>query len=213
MEIEAKFRVPNLKIARELRRVPVLADYSFGGEKTFVVRDSFYDTADRRLARAKYMLRVRHRNDGRVIVTLKGASKRRAAIHRRMELEAIVPTLKRGRITVRDLPEGDLSKKMHSLIGDESIAPFLTNHQTRGVHLVYRKQHLIGEWSLDHVQFRAGARRRAFYELEIELKEDGTERDLRALSKIVQAQWRLTPVTKSKFERALEFMHFRYRKA
>lgn len=205
MEVESKFRIPNFQVARQLRGLARLGEYSLGEERISIVRDVFYDTADRRLIKTMHALRVRHRSDGQIIVTLKGASERKGAIHRRTEMETVVRRLKRGRVSVSDLPHGDVSMKLRSLVGDLALGPFLTNYQTRHVRTVRRKRRAIGEWSLDRVQFRAQARRHIFYELEIELKKNGTEADLRALNRIVQAEWGLDPTTTSKFERALEF--------
>ncbi len=65
---------------------------------------------------------------------------------------------------------------------------------------------VIAEWSLDYVKFRAGARQRAFYELEIELKKSGNDQELKEIVESLQKKVGLEAQSQSKFARAVAFM-------
>jgi inorganic triphosphatase YgiF len=85
--------------------------------------------------------------------------------------------------------------------------PVFSITQTRHIRVLKKGRRVVGEWSVDRVEFRAGERKRVFYELEIELKKSGTEQELAEILQALRKQVKLKPQLQSKFERALKFMH------
>lgn len=205
MEIEAKFRIPNVRAAQELAAVERVGDYTLGPEETVRVRDTFYDTATGLLERVRHVFRARRREDGMVILTLKGMTRSRGPVHSRSEREITVPGLTRGELSASDLPDGELRRALEDLVGPQPLKPFLRVRQARRVRPVRRRRRIVGEWSVDRVEFRAANRRRTFYELEIELKHSGTRKELGALVAEVRHTWSLQAVREGKFLRALKF--------
>lgn len=206
METEAKFSIPDGLTARQLKRIMLLNGFRLGAGQTIRVRDTCFDTRARHLLAARNVLRVRHRSDGKTIVTLKAPAERRGAIHRRPETEVETDFVR----TPRELSGENLPKRIYKLIapliGNEPLHPLLVISQTRYIRVLRHGQRVIGEWSVDHVTLGAGARRHKFYELEIELKKSGTEAELARIIEAFPQRWKLQPQPKSKFERALELM-------
>ncbi len=206
MEVEAKFTVPDAKTARALSALKRLDGYTLGVAKTLSMRDTFYDTPPHNFRAARQVLRVRQRSDGRFIVTLKGETDRRAAIHSRSEIEVTLKQLKKGHVEIGALPSSELRDVLAQIAGDQPLVPFVSIQQRRAIRAVRHARQIIGEWSCDRVQFRAGTRRRVFYELEIELKKSGTVHDLEKIAEVLAREWRLLPQWESKFARALKFL-------
>ena len=211
MEIEAKFAVTNDATVKKLRALERVENFALGEQKRVVMRDMFFDTRTDALHNVRYVLRVRcvrnrtPRNDGKFFLTLKTPTITQGAIHRRPEIEQEIFIAR----TPRVLRVNELPTKFRTLIApvtDANLLPLFSIAQTREVRNVLRGRRVIAEWSLDFVKFRAGERRHAFYELEIELKKAGTENDLEKIAEWLQNEFQLTPVSKGKFLRAVEFM-------
>ena len=83
---------------------------------------------------------------------------------------------------------------------------FMELTQVRHVAPILRDGMRVAEISVDEVTVEADTGRDHYYELEIEIKEQGSEADLTALIGAVQSQWKLPPQPRSKFERALTFV-------
>ncbi|HZQ10259.1 MAG TPA: CYTH domain-containing protein [Anaerolineae bacterium] len=206
MEIEAKFTVPDAKTAHVLSTLKRLNGYTLGAAKTLSMRDTFYDTPQHNFRAARQVLRVRQRSDGRFIVTLKGDTERRDAIHSRSEIEVTLKKLNKGHLDIAAMPSPELRHALTQIAGEQPLAPLMSIQQRRTVRAVRHARRMIGEWSSDRVQFRAGTRRRVFYELEIELKKSGTVNDLEKIAEVLAREWRLLPQWESKFARALKFL-------
>lgn len=206
MEVEAKFGIPDAHTARALQRVVRLGEFALGPAQTLRVRDTFYDAPERRLSAALYVLRVRRQSDGKTLVTLKAPTRQEGAIHRRPETEAEMDSPRAPRALSRENLPPRIFKLIAPICADAPLHPLFTTLQTRHVRDVRRGRRVIGEWSVDRVEFRAGARRKVFYELEIELKKSGTEAELQELLNALAQDWKLEPEPRGKFQRAREFM-------
>jgi inorganic triphosphatase YgiF len=206
MEIEAKFVVPTAQVARTLRAVDRVTGYSLSAPTRLTVRDTFFDSPDSHLLNVRYVLRTRRRSDGKTFLTLKTSTIRRGAIHSRPEIEVEIPERSARRsLRADDLPTA-IRKAVEPLIGAEPLAPIFSISQTREVRIVRYGRKIVAEWSLDRVRFHAASRRRAFYELEIELKKGGSEDDLHSIVRWVEREFQLAPQEESKFARALKFV-------
>jgi inorganic triphosphatase YgiF len=212
MEIEAKFVVPDATVARKLRAVEQIDTYSLSAATRFTVRDTFFDTRANDLLSTRHVLRVRRRSDGSTFLTFKAPSQKNASdtdnssIHRRPETEVKIPQSRTPRVLhVGELPPR-IQKLVAPLVHDDALYPMFSTFQTRDVKLVRAARRIIAEWSVDFVKFRAGARRRTFYELEVELKKTGQERDLEKIGEWLEREFQLQPSRESKFARALQFM-------
>jgi hypothetical protein len=68
---------------------------------------------------------------------------------------------------------------------------------------------VVAEPSLDRVRFSAGDKQQQLFELEIELKGQGTDEDLRVLVGALSSHWLVQPEPYSKLERALALLGIR----
>ncbi|MBI4672361.1 MAG: CYTH domain-containing protein [Chloroflexi bacterium] len=206
LEVEAKFAIPDARTARVLQLVARIGEFTLDPAETLRVRDTFYDTRTRALRGARNVLRVRQRSDGRTLVALKAPTKQRGAIHRRPETEVAVNFERAPRKLSRENLPPRLDKLLAPMCNDASLHPLFATMQTRHIRAVRQGRRVIGEWSVDRVEFRAGTRRQVFYELEIELKKSGTEVELAELVEALRQSWKLKPQARGKFQRAQEFM-------
>ncbi|MBI5033220.1 MAG: CHAD domain-containing protein [Chloroflexi bacterium] len=200
-EIEAKFSVTDELLAKQLQTVETLDALKLMRGKTTHVRDTYLDTPERQLFAAGYFCRRRKQADG-LLITIKKITNSIGAIHDREELEIKldknVPPSK-----WQDSPARD---RVLSIISDAPLRPLLTLQQTRVKRDVLKDDAVIGEWSVDDVCVRASNKELKFWELEIELKSQGTPADMENVVASVQLMWGLAPEPKSKFERALAWV-------
>jgi len=199
MEIEAKFKIPDVETWQRLQSVESLAGFALSTGQVKPVHDTYLDTARRSILAAGYTCRKRER-DGQIIMTLKQLYRSTDAVHRRQEFEVVLP----GPARPVQWPEGEARQLILTLVGDEPLLPLFDLSQTRMARAVSHGRRIVAELSLDDVHMVAGDREQAFYELEVELKTSGTEDDLATIVSSLQSEWGLQPETRSKFERALE---------
>lgn len=206
MEIEAKFTIPDPITAKRLKKIDALDSFTLDAPQTLKMRDTFFDTTAQALHAVKSVLRVRRRNDGKSFVTLKTAPQKRGAVHRRPEFEAEANSAGTPKTLSRENLPPRIYKQIASLVDNASMQPLFSITQTRHIRALKKGRRVVGEWSVDRVEFRAGARRQIFYELEIELKKSGTEQELAEILAALRKQVKLQPQLRGKFERAYEFM-------
>ena len=187
MEIEAKFAVTDPTVAEQLNTVETVESFQIAAGKTIRVRDTYLDTADRRLYAAGYACRERKQNRESNL-TLKQIKAADAAIHAREEWQGV-----------------DADNRILELVGANSLRVLFNLRQTRVQRNVLKENAVVAEWSVDEVRVTVGRAALQFTELEIELK-GGTEDDLVLLAARVQAEWGLVPQPQSKFERALSWV-------
>lgn len=205
MEIEAKYIVPDKAAAIRLSKIERVADLWLSATVRHVMRDTYFDTLSNDLLRTRHVLRVRMRNDGHAFLTFKAPAQKSGAIHQRPETEVALATVRTPRILrVNELP-ARIRKLVAPFAADSNLYPMFSITQRRLVRHVKRERKIIAEWSLDHVQFRAGKRKHEFYELEIELKKEGTRDELEKIVRWLESEFKLQPQTESKFKRALDF--------
>jgi inorganic triphosphatase YgiF len=198
MEIEAKFAVPDEATWQRLQDVKELAGYAIGPSKTKEVHDTFVDTPDRQIIRSGHVCRQRE-IDGQVVMTLKSRQIVEGAIHRRDELEITLPRV----MPIAQWPRGEMRDRLLALIGDVSLTPLFDQHQTRHIRWVTQGERHVAEMSVDQVHLSLHGQEQAYYEVEMELKGDGTEYDLARLAAALHNDWGLSPEPRSKFARAL----------
>lgn len=199
MEIEAKFAIPTAKILQGLQTVKRLADFTLTAGRTKQVRDTYLDTAKRAILAAGYACRRRVQDDG-VLITLKGLGGAKGAVHRREELEILLP---------KDLPpakwpDSPARDRVLQLIGKARLAPLAQLQQTRTVRPMRKNRQVVAELSLDEVHLIVQGEEQIYFEVEAELTPHGTESDLAEIAARLHQEWGLAPEPRSKFERALE---------
>jgi CHAD domain-containing protein len=228
VEVEAKFQVADEEVLRRLAQATELAGFPLSAGKTQNISDTYLDTARWRVLGAGYACR-RRVGGARVLVTLKQLSAADDIVHRREEFEVELSEY----LSPAEWPDSPARSKVLDIIGDEPLVEALDLRQTRIVRLVGSEENPVAELSLDEVHLdgsdvpdRAhpggdagagvGAQARVgpespepsgadshFYEVEVELRAGGTERDLAVLVAVLQKEWRLEPQPLSKFERAV----------
>ena len=198
MEVEAKFTVADGEVLARLAETAELAGYALEAGVHRYDRDTFLDTADRRFLGAGYYLRRRETDDG-VRLTLKQLLTDAGGVLRREELEALVA----ADVPLAEWPRGALRERVERLSAGASLEPFLTLEQERLARRVRDGSREVAELSLDHVSVASGARLQRWYEIELELRGEGHERDLEKLLGALRAEPGLTPESRAKFARAL----------
>jgi inorganic triphosphatase YgiF len=205
MEVEAKFSVPDRATFERLSRLKELAGYRLEPAGVKQIRDRYLDTDDRAILRAGYACRVRTRGQEHV-ATLKGLGGAEAggAIHHRVEHEVAVGGSDPAtwpESSVRELTlEFSAGQPLHELVslGQERHLRLLCADVPGGVRQV-------AELSLDVVT-PGLPNSHPYFELEIELLEQGSEADLHLLAQELRQTWGLRPEPRSKFERGLELL-------
>lgn len=200
MEVEAKYAVS----ARDLDVVAALTQlgpYTLHAEpEPQQQRNRYFDTADHRLAQARYGLRLRDIGD-RTLVTLKGPAEVSQGLHRRAEYE-----FDHADPDPHSWPGGPARELALALTGGAGLEPTVTI-LTRRLPIIARYQDRpVAELSLDRGEILVGQRAEPFCELEIELLPAGAETDLAALAEALRAFIALRPESRSKLQRGLMLM-------
>jgi inorganic triphosphatase YgiF len=200
MEIEAKFAVPDEATLNRLAAMEQLAGYTLLPGETKRMRDKFMDTLDYAVLKSGHVCRQRDYGD-HLVMSLKSGHTVEGGVHRREELEVTLP---RPRAIVQ-WPDSEIRTKLLGLIGDVPLASMCDQRQTRVVRMLQQADRIVAEFSADRVELSRRGRQVLYFEVEVELKESGTEDDLAAMVRGLIDEWGLQPEARSKFERALEF--------
>ena len=205
-EIEAKFVIPDAKVSRRLKRLRRLAGFTLGEGKVSRVLDTYLDTKDRSLAVAGLACRARRQDNGQLLLTVKEKGAATGAVHRREELELLLPAGEsgaKGVFAARAWPEGPVRGRILTVIGRKRLIRLATIRQRRTIRPVVQGGHTLAFLSLDDVQVRAGGAAKRFSEVEVELTGRGGDGDLDRLATCLEREWGLRPEVRSKLERAL----------
>ncbi len=199
MEVEAKYTVADEATLERLAMTPALAGYELEAGEARHDHDTFLDTDDRRVLSAGYYLRRRETDDG-VKITLKQLVTDEGGVLRREELEAMVA----ADVPLTEWPRGELKKRVLELAGDASLDPFLSLEQDRVARRVFDGDREVAELSLDDVRVTVGERESRWFEVEVELRDEGRDEDLERLTAALAGEPGLAPESRAKFARALE---------
>jgi triphosphatase len=198
MEIEAKYRVSadDLVLAAGLR---ALGEYVLEPAPAPELQENtYYDTADGRLAAARHGLRVRQL-PGRALITLKGpATVDERGVHRRVEHE-----FPGADPDPASWPPGAARELGMALTGGMALAPIAAVSTRRHILHAVRDGVVVAELALDRGVLRGVGREQPFTELEIELLPAGEADDIAALAAALEKQITLAPEPRSKLQRAL----------
>ena len=199
MEIEAKYTISDAEFAI-LQKVNALGDYKLEPIEEQHLTDHYMDTTNRDIWQGGYACRIREKN-GEWLLTVKGRGNAEGAIHQREEYEIeVLPGM-----PPQQWPDSTARDLVFSLTHSRPMVELCVIRQRRTLRLVCQGQRRVGELSLDLVETEAGSQHKITYEVEIELKQDGTLKDLRMLGEILQG-YGLQPEPRSKFERALALL-------
>ena len=199
MEIEAKFVVPDRQVYAQLGRLRSLAGYGLTPAGVVAVSDRYFDTLDRRFLAAGYACRLRQEGDA-LLLTLKGLGGVEGAVHRRDEREVSLPVSSPDPMV---WPESAARTLALELAKGAPLRPLFNLRQRRRRADVTQGGRRVAELSLDAVRVTVGRQPVSYFEVEVELKGDGSEADLAALAAELAGAWGLVAEPRAKFERAL----------
>jgi inorganic triphosphatase YgiF len=207
MEIEAKFRVEDDALFPALLGLRALGPFQLdAAPEPEDQRNIYFDTADRRLRKAQYGLRVREIGERR-IATLKGAARVSDGLYERDEWEVEV-----GGDDPHGWPAGELRDRVLGLLGEDILEPTLAIYTRRQHIYAARGAARVAELSLDEGDISAGGLGQHFRELEIELLGAGSRADLDELVGLLRARFTLAPEDRSKLARGLALLDTAERK-
>jgi CHAD domain-containing protein len=199
VEVEAKFIIPDEQTFQQLLETTSLAGFGLAEGTVAELHDRYLDTAGRALWAGGYACRIR-RQDGQILVTLKGLGTVTGAVHRRTEHQVDLPES----LPPQKWPVSAARDVALRLSGGEPLLPLFEIEQTRHQRALHQGDRAVAELNLDRVRLcRGGVVAPTFLELEVELLPGGSELDLDRLAGELQDLWGLLPQTRSKFERGL----------
>jgi inorganic triphosphatase YgiF len=207
-EIEAKLAIPDASAHAALGALRALGAYRLepAGEPERQ-RNTYFDTADMRLASQGCGLRLRDLG-GRRIVTFKGAAVIRGGVHERGEWEQELGGGEMAGVEhdLANWPAGEARSRALAIAGDAPIQPIVLVETLRHNRRALRDGRAAALLSLDEGVIAAGDQTLPFRELEIELLPDGTRADLDELIALLHARFPLAQENRSKLARGLELL-------
>lgn len=170
MECEIKLALDSAS-ASQVRKIPLLRPRGGAKPEEREHIDRYFDTADFTLWQHGFALRVRSEGT-RHVQTLKGGGTVVAGLHRRVELEAEVPSDEPDReLFVRQLQEAvpALAKQLGR--HEVSLEPVFTNKVKRAAWMLELEDGVQIECALDTGELQRGDRTVPVRELELEMKD------------------------------------------
>lgn len=216
-EIEAKFLIPDARQVDFLRTgVELAPGYRLGPAAEIAVEDVYLDTADLRLLRGGFGLRVRTKDDQREAALKSRRIGATGGIFRRTEVEA--PLAEDAMIdSLAGWPEELLAVLSPLIALDARLAPLCVLRQRRLKRAILADRRArpakgkarpvaLGELSIDDVAICGSVEGPVLVrasELEMELGQGIDERELETLVAALEPRLRLEPSPQSKLEYAL----------
>lgn len=204
IEVEARFRADSAQPLDDLAQRRRLGSATLGPARTVDETDRYLDTADLRLAAARWACRLRER-EGRVRLSMKGPAEEQADgwHHRRPEIEGPAD----HRIDPDAWPASPALDLLNQLRNGSPLHERLRFEQRRTERAVQLDDVPIATLSLDQVRMSgAGADLGALLFVELELAEDSTAgaSHLDDLASILGGIPGLVEEPRSKLEHALD---------
>jgi CHAD domain-containing protein len=202
VEIEAKYAVSDSGVFARLLELGAVDGYALRPAEERHLVDHYVDTAQRDLLHGGYSCRLRETQGAeRWMVTVKELARAERGVHRRAEHECLIA--RSG--PPDEWPDGPAREIVARLSKGHALVELFALRQHRVLRALHRDGRAVGELSLDTVEIDVDGRRTVTHEVEIELAEDGTLDDLRAIGAGLDA-FKLEPQLASKFERALAIL-------
>lgn len=203
MEIESKFLVPNEKDFQTLESLPELASYVLSEARVLLNEDVFLDTESRTVMAAGYYLRLRKtQGENGAWVTIKSLGGFEGGTHRREEYVSFLPE----GVSVLECPNLRIRNMIFEFTAGLDLFPLLSLNQKRIIRQVKSGEKTIAETYLDRVSLKSKGKEKHYNEFEVELKDEGTPKDLKDIRNFLLKHCDLSENPYSKFERAFMFM-------
>lgn len=200
MEIEAKYKISAGDMDR-LATLSALGPYTLRTMVSEHQRNTYYDSADGRLAQARYGLRIRQIGK-RSIITLKGPARvDDQGIHRRAEFE-----FPGDDPDPAHWPAGPARDLAQALLLGAPVRPLLTIETNRRIIHAHRDGQDRVELSLDRGTIYAGKKQAPICELELEVLPTGSVYDITELAAVLSALVNIMPERQSKLERGMALL-------
>jgi CHAD domain-containing protein len=199
LEIEAKLRITNPGGLTALLDGGSLGQWQLGPPQQLQLRDQYFDTADWRIYRAGFALRLRS-GEGDPQLFLKGLTSGDVVSKRR----EISQQLRSPRLP-RRLPPGPVADILDRVVGSARLTRLFTIRTTRIGRVVQADSSSVAQLAFDTTTVAVGNRQRgpAAQMLEIERFDGGTEADVQGLAEMFVDACGLEPDSRSKFEHGL----------
>lgn len=98
---------------------------------------------------------------------------------------------------------------VQGIIGEEALIPVLAVRNHRKVRpVIHKHRGIVAEMSLDYVTFLRNGKKAPYFGIEVELMDNGTEVDLKAISKDLTERFpELAPDAETKFEKGMRLLN------
>ena len=202
MEIESKFLVPEETDFKALENLSMLASYTISEAKIQIIEDTFLDTENKDIMAAGYYLRVRKAaGEKGKWVTIKSLGGFEGGTHRREEYVSFLPE----GLSVLECPSLRIRNMIFEFTSGLDLSPLITLKQKRIIRKLNLEEKQVAELYLDRVNLKSGSRKKLYNEFEVELKSEGTVKDLETIRDFLLNNYSLVESPFSKFERACIF--------
>lgn len=200
MEIEAKFMVQDEEIFTRLAGTSSIASFQVGNLSESVFRDTYFDTLDMAVYSSGYSFRCREK-PGKVTYTLKSLDNTGSAVHKREEIELSFSEKR----SIKELGDGQLRQMLSRMTGSGKLFPLFEVVNRRREGMIHSDSREIAELCLDNVTIIYEDNKRAYLEVELELRK-GTEEELGIMISAMKENFSLIPGSSSKFDKGMELL-------
>jgi len=203
MEIESKFLVTKEADFQALENLSKLDSYALSEAKIQLDEDIFFDTENRAIMASGYYLRVRKAcGENGSWVTIKSLGGFESGTHRREEYVSFLPE----ETAVLECPDSRIRDMIFEFTAGLDLFPLLSLKQKRVIRQVKMGKKIVAEIYLDQVNLKSEGREKHYNEFEVELKSEGSSKDLETIRCFLLKHYNLAESLFSKFERAFLFM-------
>jgi triphosphatase len=201
LEVEWQFTAPDVERAIEWLSAANVPGYTVVPGPTKTLDDTYYDTADWRIHRARFTCRVRDKGDGAEL-TLKSMAAAKDGVRSRREITDYLP----GPAPYHPAEgPGAGGEYVRLLAGRRGLEPLFQLHQVRRIFNLHDSAGPLAEVAVDRttIPVDGGGAPVELGRVEVEVVAGGLERAQRFVDLLVVTAG-LTPAGTSKFEAALE---------
>ena len=186
-------------VARWLGRACIPGGWTVVPSARRRLADAYYDTADRRISRAGFALRLRRAGEA-VEATLKALRRAEAGLARRREITSV---LDRVSVAALRASRGAVGRRLRGIVGSERLRRLFALRTDRRTYAVRARGRAVAELALDRTDVIVGGKPvRRIHRVEIEVK-GGRPAEVAAFVATLRRGRHLTPAKRSKFEEGL----------